>query len=50
MKSNVQLLDLAPTLLDYLGIDKPDWMEGDSVLREEPDRLRRIVSVSASEK
>jgi len=41
------LLDLAPTLLDYLRIDKPDWMEGESVLREEPDRLRRIVSVYA---
>jgi arylsulfatase A-like enzyme len=47
VKSNVQLLDLAPTLLDYLGVDKPDWMEGESVLREEPDRLRRIVSVYA---
>jgi arylsulfatase A-like enzyme len=48
VKSNVQLLDLAPTILDYLGIDKPDWMEGESVLREEPDRLRRIVSVFAA--
>ena len=47
VKSNVQLLDVAPTLLDYLGVDKPDWMEGESVLREEPDRLRRIVSVYA---
>jgi hypothetical protein len=44
VKPNVQLLDLAPTLLDYLRVDKPDWMEGESVLREEPDRLRRIVS------
>jgi arylsulfatase A-like enzyme len=48
VKSNVQLLDLAPTLLDYLRVDKPDWMEGESVLREEPDRLRRIVSVYAA--
>jgi hypothetical protein len=47
VKSNVQLLDLAPTILDYLRVDKPDWMEGESVLREEPDRLRRIVSVFA---
>jgi len=47
VRSNVQLLDLAPTLLDYLGIDKPDWMEGESVLREEPDRLRRILSFYA---
>jgi hypothetical protein len=45
--ASVQLLDLAPTLLDYLGIDKPDWMEGDSVLREEPERTRPIVSVYA---
>jgi glucan phosphoethanolaminetransferase (alkaline phosphatase superfamily) len=48
VKSNVQLLDLAPTILDYLRVDKPDWMEGESVLREEPDRLRRIVSVFAT--
>ncbi len=48
VKSNVQLLDLAPTILDYLRVDKPDWMEGESVLREEPDRLRRIVSVYAA--
>ncbi|MBW2691060.1 MAG: sulfatase-like hydrolase/transferase [Deltaproteobacteria bacterium] len=44
VRSNVQLLDLAPTLLDYLQVDKPGWMEGDSVLREEPDRLRPIHS------
>jgi arylsulfatase A-like enzyme len=44
VRSNVQLLDLAPTLLDYLQVDKPSWMEGDSVLREEPDRLRPIHS------
>ena len=47
VKSNVQLLDLAPTLLDYLRVDKPEWMEGESVLREEPNRLRRIVSAYA---
>jgi hypothetical protein len=47
VKSNVQLLDLAPTLLDYLRVDKPEWMEGESALREEPDRFRRIVSVYA---
>jgi arylsulfatase A-like enzyme len=47
VKANVQLLDLAPTLLDYLRIDKPKWMEGESALRKEPDRLRPIVSVYA---
>jgi phosphoglycerol transferase MdoB-like AlkP superfamily enzyme len=50
VKANVQLLDLAPTLLDYLRVDKPDWMEGESVLSKEPDRLRRIVSVYATRK
>ena len=47
VQANVQLLDLAPTLLDYLHVDKPNWMEGESVLREEPDRLRRILSFYA---
>jgi hypothetical protein len=47
VKSNVQLLDLAPTLLEYLQIDKPDWMEGESVLRREPDRLRPVFSYYA---
>ncbi len=48
VKSNAQLLDVAPTLLDYLGVDKPNWMEGESLLRGEPDRLRRIISVYAA--
>jgi arylsulfatase A-like enzyme len=47
VQSNVQLLDLAPTLLDYLHIDIPDWMEGTSVLRRRPDRLRPIFSFYA---
>ncbi|MHC1785124.1 MAG: sulfatase-like hydrolase/transferase [Anaerolineaceae bacterium] len=39
-QSNVQLLDIAPTLLDYLGIAKPVWMEGDSLLQGElPERV-----------
>jgi arylsulfatase A-like enzyme len=47
VQSNVQLIDLAPTLLEYLRVDIPDWMEGDSVLRAEPDPLRRIFSFYA---
>ena len=31
--SNVQLLDLAPTMLDYAGIGIPAWMDGKSLLR-----------------
>jgi hypothetical protein len=44
IQSNTQNLDIAPTLLDYLGLEKPDWMAGQSLLREEPDPLRPIFS------
>jgi hypothetical protein len=40
---NGQNLDIAPTLLDYLGIDKPTWMMGDSLL-DGIDRQRPILS------
>lgn len=43
--ANVQLADVAPTIVDYLGLDQPDWMSGKSLLRGEPDRLRPIFSV-----
>jgi len=29
-----QRIDIAPTLLDYLGVGVPEWMEGDSLLGE----------------
>ena len=32
--SNVQNLDIAPTILDYLGISIPDWMSGQSLISE----------------
>lgn len=34
---NVQNLDIAPTLLDYLGIHQPAWMPGDSLLHGMPE-------------
>jgi len=34
IESNVQNLDIAPTILDYLDISKPEWMVGDSLLKE----------------
>jgi hypothetical protein len=34
---NTQRLDLAPTILDYLGIDIPEWMEGQSLLSLDED-------------
>ena len=31
--TNVQNLDIAPTILDYLGVPIPAWMEGESILQ-----------------
>ena len=45
IRSNAQLTDVAPTLLDYLGLDQPDWMSGSSLLEGEPERTRPIFSV-----
>lgn len=40
---NTQNLDIAPTILDYLSEDIPDWMEGESMLQmfnnPNPDRV-----------
>ncbi len=37
---NTQNIDLAPTILDYINIDQPEWMEGDSLFNVlAPDRL-----------
>lgn len=32
VERNVQGMDLAPTILDYLGLTQPDWMSGQSIL------------------
>ena len=48
IKNNVQNMDIAPTLLDYLGVDIPEWMEGVSLLRGEPDKTRLIFSVGVA--
>ena len=42
---NAQGIDIAPTILDYLGLPLPDWMEGDSLLEETVSPLRSIFSV-----
>ena len=32
--NNTQNIDVAPTILDYLGITKPAWMEGNSLIND----------------
>jgi hypothetical protein len=36
VKRNVELVDLPATILDYMGIESPDWMTSRSLLREDP--------------
>ncbi|WKZ41461.1 MAG: sulfatase-like hydrolase/transferase [Anaerolineales bacterium] len=44
IQTNVQNIDIAPTLLDYLEIPIPSWMEGHSLLRGAPHRDRILVT------
>lgn len=46
--SNVQNLDIGPTIIDYLGIDQPSWMGGRSIMEDDPPALRRILSASTT--
>jgi arylsulfatase A-like enzyme len=48
IRANAQLLDIAPTLLDYLGIDIPEWMEGVSLLDGEPPEDRPVFSTAVA--
>jgi hypothetical protein len=43
--SNTQNMDIAPTILDYLGEPIPQWMEGVSLLKGNPSPDRPIYSV-----
>jgi hypothetical protein len=43
---NTQNLDIAPTLLDYMGIPQPAWMTGQSLLKGEPPVNRPIFSAA----
>jgi hypothetical protein len=45
---NTQNMDIAPTILDYLGIQPPAWMDGVSLLKGEPAVDRPIFSASPS--
>jgi hypothetical protein len=45
VKGNSQLIDIAPTLLDYLQVDVPDWMEGQSLLGGGFETNRPVFSI-----
>jgi len=42
-----QLLDVAPTIVDYLGMSVPTWMEGMSLLNSDSDSDRHIFTVDS---
>lgn len=44
IKTNVQNLDINPTILEYLGIDQPAWMPGQSLLIGDPPQDRLIFT------
>lgn len=44
IRDNVQRLDIAPTILDYLGATIPEWMDGKSFLENKTGRYRPIYS------
>ena len=47
INNNVQIIDIPVTLLDYLGIPRPKWMTGTSLLNGEPPADREIMSTTA---
>jgi membrane-anchored protein YejM (alkaline phosphatase superfamily) len=44
---NTQNIDISPTLLDYMGLEIPTWMEGQSLLKE-LDPARQIIAANNS--
>lgn len=49
LRGNAQLIDIAPTVLDYIGQDIPEWMDGDSLLNPNLNPDRTIFSFSLAE-
>ncbi len=45
----VENLDIAPTILDFLGLSIPEWMSGESLLDGNLDNTRLIFSMGTSE-
>ena len=50
IQANVQLLDVAPTILDYLGISQPSWMSGRSILAPDLPMSRPIYSAIVNDR
>lgn len=46
LRHNTQNLDIAPTVLDYMGIQPPAWMSGQSLLKGEPPAARPIFTAA----
>jgi hypothetical protein len=46
--ANTQNLDIAPTILDYLGINQPKWMTGQSLVEDDSSKNRLIFSSGTS--
>jgi arylsulfatase A-like enzyme len=44
---NIQIIDIPATLLDYLGLPIPAWMDGTSFLQGETPADREIISITA---
>jgi hypothetical protein len=45
IQANVENLDIAPTVLDYIGLDQPDWMRGRSLISGELEQ-RPVFSMA----
>lgn len=45
---NTQIIDLSPTILEYMGIEKPVWMDGESLLSFKDREHRPIFLASIS--
>ena len=48
IRENVQLLDVAPTILSYLNVPIPTWMQGQSILAADRSPARRIFSANVA--
>lgn len=49
VSQNVQTLDVAPTILDYLGFEVPKWMEGKSLISKPIGKERYIFIAQTGE-